>query len=274
MFGNIKYQSIEVKDLIIEEPYNRMVKKSWCVARAKEESFNKNIFRPIDVSLRDDGKYYVVDGQHRVTMAKIRGITSLFCVVHIGLTYQEEARLFDLLNNEYKKTNPEQSFKALLEAEMPEIVDIKNIVEDIGLYLILDAEEKKVKEKNIEKHNKIRAINALRRSYKILGRELFERALKITKLSWDGHPDSLVRPMLNAITLFIKTYKDDIINDDEIISKFKQVPATTIYLDGKNSAARTTGGNTMKPYARELLRIYNSGRPDPERFPDKFDFTA
>ena len=54
--------------------------------------YNPLLFRPLTVSLRPDGRYIVVDGEHRrqVAMA-MSSLLAVPCIVHIGLSFREEA---------------------------------------------------------------------------------------------------------------------------------------------------------------------------------------
>ena len=56
--------------------------------------------------------FYVWDGQHRKEAACSRGLEYLLCDVTIGLTVEEEARLFGCQANGIKKPNPYDIFKA------------------------------------------------------------------------------------------------------------------------------------------------------------------
>lgn len=61
------------------------------------ENYDADIYGIIIVSHRD-GKYYVIDGQHRVEVAKRLGLKSIMCQILEGLTYEDEADKFYKLN--------------------------------------------------------------------------------------------------------------------------------------------------------------------------------
>lgn len=64
--------------------------------------FKPSALGEVTVSKRADGKYYIVDGQHRWLASKQVGHRMLRCRVHEGLSTAEEAGLFHELN--HKKT--------------------------------------------------------------------------------------------------------------------------------------------------------------------------
>jgi len=72
-------------------------------------------FGTCSVALRQDGEWYVIDGQHRVLAALKRGdITMLPCMVFELDTIAEEARAFLKSNTNRKPVTMVQKFKALI----------------------------------------------------------------------------------------------------------------------------------------------------------------
>ena len=59
-------------------------------------------------------QFNMIDGQHRATAAKMRGVESLPCEIHIGMTESEEVRLFVDANEISKKLSPFASYRANL----------------------------------------------------------------------------------------------------------------------------------------------------------------
>ncbi len=87
------------------------------------------------VSLRDDGLYYVVDGQHRIRALQQAGHNEkqILCEVQEGLTEKEEAALFLKLNNGRKAVAAYDKWKAELVARDPSALEIQKIVSAAGL---------------------------------------------------------------------------------------------------------------------------------------------
>ena len=78
--------------------YQRTVKER--TVQKLVNNWNPIYLDPIVVSYRD-GRYNVIDGQHRVTAmkrmsesGKTAADVKVLCVVHTGLTYADEAELF------------------------------------------------------------------------------------------------------------------------------------------------------------------------------------
>lgn len=83
-------------DSLVFGSYQRSIKQAEVNKIVK--SFDKRLMRPIDVSYRS-GKYYVLDGQHRVAALKKLGVATVEATVKYGMTEQEEA-LFFVRNND------------------------------------------------------------------------------------------------------------------------------------------------------------------------------
>lgn len=78
-------------DLMTMGTYQRAVNMTEVNKIVK--SFDRQLMRPIDVSRRA-GKYYVLDGQHRVAALRKMGKHVVSATVHLGMTEAEEAMFF------------------------------------------------------------------------------------------------------------------------------------------------------------------------------------
>ena len=96
---------------------------------------------PIEVSYRD-GKYNVVNGQHRLAaMRRMNGGEDLVarCLVYTGMTYEQEAAMYYLLDKTSGHLKLANAIKALLESGTdPEIIDIRQRIERAGFTWALD----------------------------------------------------------------------------------------------------------------------------------------
>ena len=90
---------LKVADLIVDLNVQRSLDQHK-VAKIAEE-LDLNAIGVITVSRRANGTYHIVDGQHRVAALRLAGgeDEKITARVFAGLTIEEEARLFRLLNN-------------------------------------------------------------------------------------------------------------------------------------------------------------------------------
>lgn len=241
-----EYQLLPVSSLKLDK-YQRACN----IERAYEyvKKFNPNLFEAIHVSYRD-GQYFVVDGQHRLVMAKKMGYQFITCQIHQGMTYEEEAKMFDEMNgNETSKaTTIHARVNAKLEYKDPTTVEIKSIVEECGFIFGMD---------NGKSINKLIATSTLMFIYKQVGAAGLRRVLVLIKGAWDGIYEAMDKCVLMGVYQFVKNYSDEF-KDSDFISKMKKISPRSILNEGK--ANKKYSKSAYTPYAIEVLYQYNKGR--------------
>ena len=230
--------------------YQRTVKER--TVQKLVNNWNPIYLDPIVVSYRD-GRYNVIDGQHRVTAmkrmsesGKTAADVKVLCVVHTGLTFADEAELFYKLDQCRKKLSSAQSINALLQSGADaEINEIFKMLKDRHFKWTLD--------NSAAGDYKIKATRAVIYAYRLLGRKSFPRLLVLLSDTWQGDPASLTAMMLSGTALFLKTYETEI-NDRTFITRFQTIRPETIV-----SKARTDFSITRNDLrcARSLLYHYN-----------------
>jgi hypothetical protein len=92
-------------------------------------------FPVIWVSLRDDGKYYILNGQHRRDALRDRGVKEVMCLVHTGMTRAQESARFRTLNAGQLIDTPEHLWEVDRKAGDPLICALDAIVEQEGCFI-------------------------------------------------------------------------------------------------------------------------------------------
>lgn len=93
------------------------------------------------VNHRSDGKYYIIDGQHRHAAALVSGYDGkLNCVVHEALTIDREAAMFLALNDS-KLVQAIDKFKMRVIAHDPAATEINAIIENYGWRVVQASRE-------------------------------------------------------------------------------------------------------------------------------------
>lgn len=211
---------------------------------------------PITVSFRD-GKFNVVDGQNRIAaMRQMAGGGDVIvpCMIHTGLTYQEEAELYAKLDKANRPLTARQQAKALIEAASdPEMLEVKRLVEAAGFTWALDKQTGEAFE--------IGTVRALVRAYELLGGEGFSRMLALLAGAWHGTPNSLKSSILSGMALFLKTYETEL-SDEAFVRRLSTVSPGDILSQGR------VDNNAALRHARILWENYNAaGGPQlPYRF--------
>lgn len=237
-------------------PYQRPVDQRKVDKIIRE--WNPRKLTPVVVSFRD-GKFNVVDGQHHIeAMRQKAGGRDVIvpCIIHTGMTYQEEADMYAALDTDKTPLTPRQHTKALVEAGSdPKIMEIKRLVEDGGFTWALDVQTGEPYE--------IAPIRALINAYQLLGGAAFSRMLALMAGAWQGTPHSLRASMLSGMALFLKTYETEL-SDRAFIRRMSAVGPDEIIRQGRLDSSLSLR------FARIIWENYNSQQSGGLELPYRF----
>lgn len=234
-------------------PYQRPVLQKDVDKIVRE--WNGREVTPVVVSFRD-GKFNVVDGQHHIeAMRQKAGGRDVIvpCIIHTGMTYEQEAELYARLDRDKKRLTLRQYTKAVVEAGSDaNIMEIKRLTEDVGFIWALGEPTGEPFE--------IAPIRALINAYQLLGGEGFARMLSLMAGAWQGTPNSLKASMLSGMALFVKTYETEL-HDRAFIRRMSLVSPDEIIRLGRIET------DVGLRFARIILDKYNGEGADlPYRF--------
>lgn len=237
------YRFLLVKDLRLDK-YQRAL--SMPTVKKMADEFDKNKLGTITVSKRD-GKYFVVDGQHRVVLAKTLEIKGLMALVYEGLTYEEEAELFNSLNNahgEQRRLTRADIFKASVEAKETTEVDIKNIVESLGFKITRKSRD-----------NSIGAIASVTKVYRKYGGQGLYDILELLKKTWNGERYSLNNKMIEGAAEFLNIYfNEPHFSTKTFINQLSKIAPVKVVREANED---NTTNNTKVKMMNTLFRYYN-----------------
>ena len=240
-------------------PYQRPVDEKEVNRLIRE--WDDRLLDPLVVSFRD-GKFNVVDGQHRVAaMRKMNGGKEVMvpCIIYSGLTYEQEADLCYKLDKAKKRLTLAQATNALAESgNDADIRTVKSLIEANGFVWALNRRTRAA--------NEIGSIRALMKSWRALGDDEFSRMLVLLRCTWGGHPDSLTSFMFSGMTIFLKTYSTEM-DDRLFIRQLSKVEPDEIVRRGKLDFS--TNKNGLR-YARVILEKYNNQRKNAKKLPYRF----
>lgn len=223
--------------------------------------WDDRLLTPIVVSFRD-GNFNVVDGQHRIAaMRKMAGggDVTVPCIIYTGLTYEQEAELYYMLDRTKGRLRLAHATKALVEsASDAAIIDVKQRVEDAGFVWALD--------KPTGEPFEIAATRAVINAYRLLGGEAFTRMLGLVAATWQGTPKSLKSSILSGMALFLKTYETELV-DRTFIKRLSTIDPEEIIRRGKVDFS--TNKAALR-YARVILNKYNSQQRGGQKLPYRF----
>lgn len=214
-------------------------------------AFDPHRDRPIEVSYRN-GQYWIVDGQHRVRVHEIMNHTTIQCMVHYGLSYQQEASLFARQHDGEKHVSSKDRWNAFLEAEdeAPEVQAIIKECKKNG-FLISNKGVKGSKNANV-----FGCVTELRKLYAKHGLDGLCTMLGVIKNAWSSMPNNTHREIVGAITKLMDTFPMDKKKWDKLSDKLhSKTPTPDRFL----SYAASLSGRGQKRAAIAMASIYNKG---------------
>lgn len=247
------YRRIAIDQLTVDKRYQRPLEDHRVTKIA--ENFDATLFGVLEVARRN-GKCAVFDGQHRLAAVREGKIMdSVPCLVHDGLTPEQEADLFVKLQRERKNINPRDRFRARLFYGDPVALDIAEIVERSGY---------EIKENAADAGPdmwRIRAVSALERVYRSWGAEHLCTTLDAVHDWWGGDKRSTDGGLIQGVAHFLKAYEGTLRGDH--IAELKAVPPVTI-LRRANGQFQGGGSAVAVPIAQELKKAAGMRGPLPK----------
>jgi hypothetical protein len=244
--------------LRVDSRYQRELTISRVVSLASEWSWVS--CGSLTVAKRGDESLWVVDGQHRVKLCELLGITHIECRIHSGLTYEKEAQLYLDLNNPRKKTTKtvQQKWNASIEANDKSVFEMKNAIIQNGF---------KYPENQSQEVNKILALDKIHIIYRNVGVNGLNRVLYLIKNTWDNIFEAVNSHVIMGVYLFVKNYGNDFENKD-FIKKMSKIHPRDILLNGKSNK-QFSASSSYTPYGIAIWYEFNKGRV--HKLPNKFE---
>jgi len=134
-----EYARVRLAELQIDHEYQRTLDEKR--AQKIGEQYVPALFGVVVVAQRNDGVYYVIDGQHRVAGLVMSGHQDMEIAVqvHRGLTQSEEAMMFYELNMGRGNVRAFDQFKARVVGREPIATTIVGILTDLRLRAVPSA---------------------------------------------------------------------------------------------------------------------------------------
>lgn len=242
MENKFEYKVINSKFITHDDRYQRPTNLSRVAQIIRE--YDPNKVNPPKLSFRD-GKYYAYDGKHTITVLKTRNNNEdlpILCKVTYGLTWQDEAALFEDQNGISRKVEFTDKMRSRFNRGEERETNAVRLAESIGFYVDF---------KKGSARNHIVAVVALAKAYDSLGPAEYANVLSIIKAAWDGESNSLRQEIIDALSIFCKNYAGQY-DRAMLIRKLKGVPAIEIIRNGRMSTA-----SGSKKYAQQIVNIYN-----------------
>ena len=201
------------------------------------------------LSLRNDGRYAELDGQHRTAAALVHGITHLDAYVYLDLTREEEAQLY-AEHGDYLKQTARDKFKALLVAKHPDVVAMNRIVEAAGFHVTGGGQTP----------YGIQAVGGLQTVAADWGPEVLSQTLITLKFLYDRDPQAYTSTFLRGTAAFLARYFDNPnYQPDRLRDGVLAIDGRVGVIGRQNSIMRADRIGSVSAHGRALLAIHNEG---------------
>lgn len=171
----------------------------------------------LEVSYRD-GKFYIIDGQHRYMAAKYLGEKELPCIIFTGLTQKDEAIRFARQNRNAKKPSIYDEFKANICNGNDSIPEVKI---DMQIKEICDCYKVQVKKAGrMNTAEMCLRLSPARDTVRIKGVDCFKWIMKtIYESDWKECPEAYLKEFYIILESFYCNNKENISEKEKEILK-------------------------------------------------------
>lgn len=228
------------------------------------EQFTRSGFDPVaagslTVNKRENGDYYLIDGQHRLFTARQCEVDEVRCVVYEGLTYEQEALYFERLNTARHNPTPAHRMKAQIARRYEPAVAVQEAVEDAGFHLSFTNDAKNPAALN--------AIRALQQMYAFGGKEIVGEVLGIVRDAWPNDPHGKEALVLKAVFMFVSKYRGDY-DRDRLVGKLRGVLPQVLRQKGRQIEYTLGSGGPVLNLFRAILELYNEAERKKLKYKD------
>lgn len=230
-------------DILKLDSYQRPLIKSHVKKLVKK--FNRISAGSILVSKREDGSYYIMDGQHRVEAMRKLGYQMIECVVYEGMTVAEEAKNFSD-HNGGKGNHPLVDANALHIAGDDATVAIDIIVGRFGYEIDYKQTGRGIK-----------AYKTLVKLYESKGEYPLIKTISIIHQAF-GNVSAFNQFILQGVWDFIQEYVDRY-DEKELVRKMKDATIDGL-VQRAEMTANLTGCSKPKAMKSAILYFYDRNR--------------
>ena len=209
-------------------------------------NWNPMALDPLDVSDRD-GRYYVVDGAHRLAAMRIIHGTDDFPVrvnLYYGLTYEEEAAMFATQSGINKPVPAGYRLRAWEMAQDRDTMDFLDRTRRAGFEIVMGA--------SVSRDGVVGAVKTANDCYKTLGADKYEEMMKLIHDTWGGSAWSVRQEMLTGMRTFMKIYGSDY-RRERFINRLESIERKYI----SREACSHYGDTKPMAWCKAIVTFYN-----------------
>lgn len=236
-------------DLEIDENYQRNLNGS--MVRAMVSTFDPALFGVLEVNFRESGDLFIIDGQHRVHVARQLNLPTVPVRMHFGLTSEQEATLFVFFQSRRRPVSPLEAYRAALHARDPEVVAVDALLHGLGFQIGARSDSDRLS-------RSIPAVSTVLRIYRYDEGVVLARSLRLYDGAWINSPGPINGQVLLGVA-YLLSRKWDEIDDGEFVRKLSTINPVDIIRQVR-STQKSTSATVITQVALVLLGAYNRGK--------------
>lgn len=259
------YEWLRLSDLLVDPEVQRRFDPAH--AKRIQAEYDPLQFGLGHASLRSDGRYYILDAQHRVNAGVSAGFgdTQGLFRVYRDLTLAQEAELFMKLQRNRKPPNALDLFRLSVKAGSVAHCDVKRIVESFGLQIASHQREGGVSAVRALLdiyQGKVDTKSAVQTPSSALPKgQLLSRALHILTTAWGKDRNAFDGILLKGVAALL--HKHGVKIDAQRLAKTLAKSGTAMQAIGGIKGLQSLSRKTPTRAAIEYLEgVYNRGRSD------------
>ena len=255
---------VPVDSLYVDHSYQRTIstKKGEKVISDIVLKFNWPLFQPITITEREEGGYWVIDGQHRFTAAQRLKIREIPAALVDLPTSHEKANAFVQINAARVSINALAVHHAKVVAGDPMAVRLQVCCDKAKVEI-----PRYPKMVNIIKPNESMAVKQMITVMGALGDDALIWSLRILRRAYPDVSGGLSSQFIRLLSNFYNTYQDVHISEDDLVS----VLADCCYEDLIDEAREISGKNSQQTTVRDVIQVlinaYNDICEERKRLP-------
>lgn len=241
--------ALRVGDLFADPTYQRDLDTAR-VDRMSNE-YDRTLLGVLEVSAREDGRYAIIDGQHRwAVVERVSGADEhLACQVHTGLSQEEEARLFLEIDTGRRNLTWWDRWRARRGQGDPSVLAIDEVLKRHQLQVNPAPDD-----------GHIRATKALETIVDDLGDlQLLDSVLIVLTSAFGRSFDAFDGGIMQGVALVLSHYDADELDTDRLVLQLRDIPPRQ--LRARAIAGREAHRGTVpRLCAVVIVERYNTGR--------------
>ena len=242
-------RKLNTSEMKSTQPYQREI--NMARVRKAVDNFDPNKVDVVHVSFRD-GKYYVIDGQHTVSILEMVNQgkpVDVVCAVHVGMTYEDEAKYYAEQYSKKSIQTAQDIAIAEYEAKTPEYINLANAVATVGARMSYDS-----------KHKEGIKISSVKTIQKLYNKDYdnFIDSIKYLSSAYGSYEKKLYTDMISGVMSFLKLYKDNInFNGNRLIEVLSKTDQQAIRDSAKNRLRSDIAMTSPKNWIETIRCLYN-----------------